>query len=150
MNQNTHLRLAASVVTGGLALLALTGCAFIEDIQKTSADAWAVTYEVSTDTEAATPLQQVTYLDQETRAVEVAPVTLDEALAQPTAAEDTASWQTDTLALTGAKVSVSATPPATVTAHCRILLDGEREIAAETGGPGEEVTCEAVTPPFDK
>ncbi|KIP52942.1 hypothetical protein [Leucobacter komagatae] len=60
------------------------------------------------------------------------------------------AWETDSLVIVGDQTTLSASTTAGQRATCRILLDGEREIAATTGEPGEALACEATAPAFAK
>ncbi|MEB4614445.1 hypothetical protein [Leucobacter sp. M11] len=147
-NTTTHFRLAAAV-GGALSIgLLLSACGAIDTAMKSAADAWSVTYEVTTDSADPVALTEVSYLDMETRTSGQSTVRVPDA----TTAADGAGlprWTAETIVITGDSASVSATPPEGVAASCRILLDGKREIAAETGQPGEPVRCDEVTPKFD-
>ena len=130
--------------------LSLTGCGFIQDVRKSSEDAWAVTYEISTDSATETPLSAVEYVDRDGRLEEPKTITIDDVAALPGTVGNSAGWAVDTIAVAGDDVSFSATPAADVSATCRILLDGEREIASFQGEPGEAVNCVATTPQFEQ
>ncbi|KAM9863858.1 hypothetical protein ACI1US_00242 [Leucobacter sp. BZR 635] len=149
MNNTKHLTRLALATSGALALgLTLSGCGVIDTVTKSAADAWSVTYEVTTDSDAPAQLSDVSYLDAKDRMTEQHTEQVSHAATAATA-DGSFAWTADTIVVTGDPASVSATPPKGVSATCRILLDGTRELASETGAPGEAVHCESVTPEFD-
>ncbi|WP_052492557.1 hypothetical protein [Leucobacter komagatae] len=133
----------AAIFIGG----SLTGCSALENIKNSTADAWKVTYELSVDSESPVTLTDVSYLDQASRTDERSTVSESEVLAK-SAEGGHALWSTESLVIVGDTTSISATPAEGDRLTCKILLDGEREIATQTGAPGEPVSCEAVAPPF--
>ena len=60
-----------------------------------------------------------------------------------------ATWSVDSSVVVGDTAKITATAAEGQRATCRILLDGERELASETGEAGGAVTCSATAPPFD-
>ncbi len=152
MHTNTRaprlLLAAAGVVTLGIGL---TGCGALDAVVKSAADAWQVTYEVTTDSEAAVPLSEVAYLDMESRTDGQHLVEASDAETRAEPAHPGQSiWSQDSIVVVGDQAQITATPPAGVTASCRILLDGKKEVAAATAAPGEPVRCEAEAPEFPK
>lgn len=148
----THTTLARSAAALGAALIlgaSLTACSAIDAVTHSTTDAWSVTYEVSVDTAEPTELSAVRYLDQATRTEEREQVKQDSVTATPRGGGD-ATWSVNSLVMVKDTTAIAATPPEDRSATCRILLDGEREISSETGGPGEPVSCEAVAPLFEK
>lgn len=141
----------ASAVAAAVGVLVLVptiaGCGVIDSVQRSMADAWSVTYTITTDSSSPVTLTDVSYRTQEKRTVD--PTTTEKDRVETTSAKDgTNRWSVETLAMTEAQVIVSATPPPGVAATCKILLDGAQEIASSTGKAGEPVTCEASTPKF--
>ncbi|WP_420369240.1 hypothetical protein [Curtobacterium sp. L1-20] len=138
--------LAATAVAASVALLG-TGCAFV---QQQTGDAWAVTYEVTVDRPAGSPLSDVTVEGAERRG--------DAPEVQRLGTRDTRAthgqgsrWEHESVVLAGQRASVSATPAPGATATCRVLLDGDREIATRTSpDPGAAVTCSVETPAFSR
>lgn len=137
--------LGTALVLGG----SLAGCSAIENFQKSAADAWQVTYELSVDSTDAAALSNVSYSDQKTRTDKRATVDAG-TISLAAKAGSNATWTVDSLAVVGDQADISATAAAGQTATCRILLDGEREIAKETGTPGGTVNCAAKAPEFGK
>ncbi|MCW2288440.1 hypothetical protein EDF60_0630 [Leucobacter luti] len=149
-NSHTTLIRSSSVLAAALLVGAsLTGCSAIDAFKNSAADAWQVTYEVSVDSTEPTTLTAVSYLDQATRADTRAPVVNDSVTASPREG-GIATWSVESIVIVGDTTSVTATPAEGLTATCRILLDGTREIASETSAAGAPVQCEAVAPPFDQ
>lgn len=149
MNSTKPLTRLAIATSGALALgLTLSGCGVIDNVKKSAADAWSVTYEVTTDGDAPAQLSEVSYLDAKDRMTKQHTEKVSH-VATSSTEDGTFAWTADSLVVTGDPASVSATPPLGVSATCRILLDGTREIASQTGAPGEAVHCESVTPAFD-
>ncbi|KUF06213.1 hypothetical protein [Leucobacter sp. G161] len=149
MNNTKPLTRLAIATSGALALgLTLSGCGVIDTVAKSAADAWSVTYEVTTDGDAPAQLSEVSYLDAKDRMTEQHTEQVSHVATSATT-DGTFAWTAMAIVVTGDSASVSATPPEDVSATCRILLDGAREIASETGAPGEAVHCESVTPEFD-
>ncbi|MBP6685952.1 MAG: hypothetical protein KA158_11070 [Leucobacter sp.] len=148
----TMLRTAAIVGTAVFLGGSLAGCSALENVKNSAADAWKVTYELSVESaDPAEPvmLTDVSYLDQPTRTEKRSTVSESEVLAASTPG-GLALWSTESIVIVGDTTSISATPAEGDSLTCKILLDGEREIATQTGEPGESVSCEAVAPPFDK
>lgn len=150
--EHTRVKIIRTSSLLGAALLAgvaLTGCSAMQDIKNSAADAWKVTYEVSVDSSEPSTLTEVSYLDQASRTEKRTTVPESSVQTTPRDTGDSA-WETDSLVIVGDQTKLSATPAAGQRATCRILLDGEREIATNTGEPGEKVTCEATAPAFAK
>ncbi len=145
----SSLRLSAALGAAALLGVSLTGCSAIAKLQQSTADAWAVTYEVTVEGVDTATLTDVSYLDQEMRTAERTSVDAGTVTAS-SAGDGTASWKVDSIVVVGDNAKVSATAAAGERATCSILLDGEREIATATSEPGSAVTCEATAPPFDK
>ncbi|MGV2855164.1 hypothetical protein ACNPON_00190 [Glutamicibacter sp. AGC13] len=144
----TSTWLAASSVALALGM-GLTGCGAVEDWDKATSDAWAVTYEVTVSGEAADVLNGVSYLDSPSRGEDSAEVT-EEAVATTGGAgkNSESTWTAQSVITAEKDAAIAATPAAGSTATCRILLDGVKEIAAQTGTPGERVECAVTTPAF--
>ncbi|MFK0083043.1 hypothetical protein [Glutamicibacter sp. NPDC090743] len=147
-SNRTSTWLAAS--SAGLVLgMGLTGCGAIESFDKSTADAWAVTYEITVSGEAADALSDVSYLDSPSRGEDSAEVTEQAVATTSGAGKNSESIWTAQSVITAEKdAAIAATPAAGSTATCRILLDGVKEIAAQTGKPGERVECAVTTPAF--
>lgn len=140
------VRLPAAVLVAGSVAGLATGCSFV---QQQTGDAWSVTYEVRVDQPGGATLSDVRVegADRRGEAPEVHRLG-----AEATGASDGEGprWEHDAIVLAEQRASVRATPGGGATATCRILLDGEREIARETSSrPGDEVRCSADTPAFD-
>ena len=135
------LRIALASSVGALALASLTGCV------QFGSDDWAVTYEVTTDADSPQELTAVAY---DLEADRGKPSEVVEKGTATTKAESsgTTALRIESIVAATERASITATPPAGVTATCRILLDDEREIATSTSGPGEPVSCEVDTPAF--
>lgn len=102
-----------------------------------SGKSWAITYEV-TDQNGGT-LSDVSYAQSPDRYNdEVKQSTVDGPVGVP--------WKQEVVVAAGQKAEITAKPTGGLTLTCRILLDGEKELAKATasaaGGP---VTCEKVT-----
>jgi len=129
----------------------LAGCGAVESFDKATSDAWAVTYEVTVAGTSNDSLHDVTYLEAEKRGEDSAPVTEDSVATTADAEKKTnKTWSVESMVTAQKDASIAATPDKDGTATCRILLDGVKEIAAETGAPGERVQCDATTPAFKK
>lgn len=129
----------------------LAGCGAVDSFDKATSDAWAVTYEVTVAGTSNDSLHDVTYLEAEKRGEDSAPVT-EGSVATTTDAEKKANktWSVESMVTAQKDASIAATPDKDSTATCRILLDGVKAIATETGAPGERVQCDATTPAFKK
>lgn len=149
MQTNTRpAQFTAAIAAAAALTAALTGCSTVTDIGKSMQDAWSVTYEISVDGADTVTLSDVSYLGAESRVDGAKTVKVGDAEAQ-SGSGGSASWSVETLVVAGKQATVTATPPSDLTASCKILLDGTKEIAAETGTPGAPVTCDVVTPEFE-
>lgn len=146
----TQFRLAAAAGAALSLGVLLTGCSLIDTAITSAADAWQLTYEVTTDSPDPVALSNLSYTDMKTRTSGQHTVALSDAETVSGATGAAPLWSAESIVIVGDPVSVTATPPADVRASCRILLDGTQEIAAETGEPGQPVTCAATAPPFPK
>ncbi|MBC9943417.1 hypothetical protein ICL81_02580 [Leucobacter sp. cx-328] len=129
----------------------MTGCGAIDKLQKSTADAWAVTYELSVDggdDPENAMLSDVAYLDQPSRTEERTSVSAGTVTTAGTNG-GSATWSVDSILVVGDTAKITATAAEGQRATCRILLDGERALASETGEAGVAVTCSATAPPFD-
>ena len=151
---SSHSRTATriSISSAVLALgIALSGCGAVESWDKATADAWSVTYEVTVAGGSGDSLQDVSYLEAEKRGEDSTEVTEDSVATTDDAKKKASSiWSVESMVTAQKDASIAATPAQGGTATCRILLDGVKEIASETGAPGERVQCEATTPAFKK
>lgn len=143
-----HAKILTAIVSTtamtGVAL-SLTGCAFIDKMVTTSADAWAVTYELSVDNVDGATVSNVAYRDTPDRATGQSVVKAN----QIDVSAD--GWKFDTLGVVGKDLSISAIPPEGVRATCKIMLDKTEVLATATSdAPGQPVRCEAVAPEFAK
>lgn len=131
--------------------LAIASCGAGEFVEKQTADAWSVTYRITVEGGEINALEEVTYLEAPSRGEES--VETDRGTAatvnDPDAAH-MATWEETAVVTAQSEAGVSATPREGATATCQVLLDGEKEIAAETGRPGTRVDCRVSTPAFDK
>ena len=125
----TRVVLAATAVAG--ALVSASACS------NPTGKAWAITYEV-TDQNGGT-LSEVSYakspssFNRETRQSKV-----DGPVGVP--------WKEEVVITAGGKAEVTATPSGNMKLTCRILLDGEKELASATApAAGQPVTCAKVT-----
>ena len=98
--------------------------------------AWAITYEVTTEPAADTPMR-IEYLDNPDRYKKESPQVVTKAVTIP--------FKEEVVINAGEKAEVSATPNGDQVLTCRILLDGEKVLASATAAPGQKVTCETVT-----
>ncbi len=128
----------------------LTGCGAVESYDKATSDAWAVTYEVSVAGGKEDRLQQVSYLEAEKRGEDSTLVTEDSVTTTEDAKDKNQSWSVESTVTAQKEASIAATPDKDGAATCRILLDGVKEIASQTGKPGERVQCDVTTPAFKK
>ncbi|NQD42120.1 hypothetical protein [Glutamicibacter halophytocola] len=144
------VRVSAS--TAMLALAAgLAGCGAVGSWDKATSDAWAVTYEVTVAGGSGDSLKDVSYLEAEKRGEDSTEVTEDSVATTDDAKKKASSiWSVESMVTAQKDASIAATPAQGGTATCRILLDGVKEIASETGAPGKRVQCEATTPAFKK
>jgi hypothetical protein len=149
MTERTRRRtvrtLAAAALAAGIALAA-SGCAFV---QQQTGDAWAVTYEVHVDQPTGARLTDVQVEGAERRGD--APEVHELGDEQTTKIDgDGSQWEHGAIVLAEQRASVRVTPGPDATATCRILLDGDREIASATSSePGATVACAEDTPAFD-
>ncbi|WP_144764980.1 hypothetical protein [Curtobacterium sp. 9128] len=134
----------ATAITLAVAAIGLTGCA---QIHQQVGDAWSVTYEVTVDSPDATPLHDVRYVGAETRGAAPETHTVASTSTKATSGANT-TWTHESIVLAEDDASVRATPPADVTASCRVLLDGKKVLIEEHGGLGQTVRCAATTPKF--
>ena len=135
------------VLTIAAALVAATtGCAMI---RQQTADAWSVTYQVTTDAPGGTALTDVSVRGAERRGDTPTAHRFPRVTTTATPADATGSrWQHEEVVLSGDRARVAVTPPPEAVATCRVLLDGKRTIAEEQGRPGRPVTCSVTTPRF--
>lgn len=141
---------AKKMILGGAALAlaaGATGCSAVEDFNKSTSDSWAVTYEVSVTGGDTSKITDIKYLESEKRGEAGTELSLPSG---KTTAEgkDTAVWSLESIVTAEKDAAISAVPGKGTTATCRILLDGVKEIAAETSKPGERVDCAVTTPAF--
>lgn len=141
-------RMSAS--TAFLALgVGLAGCGAVDSYDKAISDAWSVTYEVSVDGASDDTLSEVSYLEAQKRGEESAEVTEDTVTANADEKKKSRKvWSVESMVTAEQDATIAATPGKDATATCKILLDGVKEIASETGVPGQRVDCEATTPAF--
>ena len=141
MNTTSRLtRILAATAACGLLGVSLAGCSVVKSL--VHQDAWAVTYEVTLDGTEPGELTGISYEAQALRGEELETVAADDIT--------TNSWTQDAIVEVNTHSMITAMAPEGRTASCRILLDDTRVIAEETGEPGGSVTCETVTPSFDK
>ena len=144
----TKVVMAASAAT--VLALGTTGCSMVESVQKSTADAWSVTYELTVTGDTINGIDNVGYLEAAGRGEDSELITEGAvATTNDADAQDTAHWSIESIVTAERDVAISATPREGARLTCRILLDGEREIATATAGPGETVECQANTPAFD-
>lgn len=150
----TGHRVFKSAAIGSAALafvIGATGCSAVQDFQKSTSDAWSVTYEVSVTGGDTKTVNDVKYLEAEKRGEDsVEKTSASEATTPDKKAKGAAAWSVESIVTAEKKAAVSATPGKGATATCKILLDGVKEIASSTGAPGERVDCSADTPAFSK
>jgi len=140
-------------MSSSIAMLALgvglAGCGAVDSYDKAISDAWSVTYEVSVDGASDDTLSEVSYLEAEKRGEDSAEVTEDTVTANADEKKKTRKvWSVESTVTAQKDAAIAATPEKGATATCKILLDGVKEIASETGAPGQRVDCEATTPAF--
>lgn len=97
---------------------------------------WAITYEVTTEPAATGPVQ-VEYLSNSDRHKKESPHVLTRAAIVP--------FKLEVIVNAGEKAEIIATPTGDQVLKCRILLDGEKELASATAAPGQKVSCTTVT-----
>lgn len=141
-----------SASTAFLALsVGLAGCGAVQSYGNATSDAWAVTYQVSVDGRSDEKLRDVTYLEAEKRGEDSTEVTDDSISATAESKSSKGSvWSVESMVTAQKDAGVAATPAKDGIATCKILLDGVKEIASETGAPGERVDCKVNTPPFSR
>jgi len=151
---SAHSRIATRIFIGSAVLAlgaGLSGCGAVGSWDKATADAWAVTYEVTVAGGSGDSLKDVSYLEAEKRGEDSTAVTEDSVAATDDAKKKGSKvWSVESMVTAQKDASIAATPAQGGTATCRILLDGVKEIASETGAPGKRVECEATTPAFKK
>lgn len=130
----TRLAATGLALVAAAAAVTLSGCSSLSNSVR---DAWSVTYEVTSTTEAGTATVQ--YVGAEKKGQDMTTIE---------AGTVSTPWTDDTIVYATQTASVTATPEDETTLSCRILLDSSREIAAVTGEPGRPVTCEVDTPEF--
>ncbi|WP_345471433.1 hypothetical protein QMQ05_15370 [Glutamicibacter ectropisis] len=141
-------RVSASTAMLALAV-GLAGCGAVESWDKATSDAWSVTYEVTVTGGTSNSLKDVSYLEAEKRGEDSTPVTEESvSTTETTGKKKDKVWSVESMVTAQKDASVAATPDKDVTATCRVLLDGVREIASKTGAPGERVKCDVTTPAF--
>lgn len=147
------LRLSSRLaVASSLMVLAcgLAGCDAVDSYDKAISDAWAVTYEVEVSGGDGA-LDAVSYLESEKRGDPGSWVEVENAMLVVEGKDSSrSSWSVDSIITAQAEAAVKATPGEGSTATCRILLDGQKAIATQTGEPGEPVVCTAMTPAFER
>lgn len=145
MNMKAMKYAFGTVAVVALATSGISGCSALKK------DAWALTYEVTVPGDGPVELTDIAYTDQDKRGEDPKIVALERTVTGPVEGlADVTVWQAEAMLEVGLEASISATAPAGSPATCRILLDGGREIASNTGAPGGTVTCEATTPQFEK
>lgn len=151
---STRTRVLKSVLVGGAALaftLGATGCQAIEGIQKSTSDAYAITYEVSVSGGDSKAIKDVSYLDSDERGGDsVEKTSASEKTTVDAKDKAAALWSKEAMITAEKDAAVSATPGKGATASCKILIDGIKEISAATGKAGERVECSATTQAFPK
>jgi len=143
---------AKKLALGGAAMamaLGTAGCGAVEDFDKATSDSWAVTYEITVSGGDASKITDIKYLESEKRGEAGTELTLPSGETTLDAKEN-AVWSLGSIVTAQKDAAISAMPGKEATATCRILLDGVKEIAAETSAPGERVECAATTPAFSK
>ncbi|MGQ3383282.1 hypothetical protein [Glutamicibacter sp. TV12E] len=148
---STIRRTARRLAAGCTALAfgaGMAGCSAVDSWDKATADAWAVTYEVSVSGGAADTLHDVAYLQAPARGEDSSEVFEDSVATASEGSGEKAAWRTETTVTAQQDAAIAATPGEDATATCRILLDGTRELAEDSAGPGERVECSAATPAF--
>jgi hypothetical protein len=125
-----------------LAVLAVLGGGTVFLVQRSGGwntligKAWAITYEVTTEPAADTPMQ-LEYLENPDRYRKQPPHAVSKAAELPFTAEVVIN--------AGEKAEITAAPNADQVLTCRILLDGEKVLASATAPRGQKVTCSTVT-----
>ncbi|MEU8635415.1 MmpS family transport accessory protein [Amycolatopsis sp. NPDC048633] len=98
---------------------------------------WAITYEVTGQNGGT--LANVGYANSPDRYN-------DEVKQQTVQGPVGVPWKQDVVVTAGQQAAITATPTGALTLTCRILLDGERELArASAAGPGKPVSCTKTT-----
>jgi hypothetical protein len=141
---------AGAVLALAAASLALTGCSpaldSLADVVG-GGDAYEITYEITTAEPAGSGLVDVSYMEAEGRGRPslVKPVG-DAAFSS---GGDARTWSVVTYVTAEEPAFVQGTPAGGEALECRILVDGQEEIASSTAEAGQPVTCEVSTPAFD-
>ncbi|MDT7782313.1 MAG: hypothetical protein QOF58_732 [Pseudonocardiales bacterium] len=99
--------------------------------------AWAITYEVTAQPAAGTPVQ-VEYTENPDRNKKESPHVVSKAVAP-------VPFTTEVIINAGEKAEITATPGDGQALTCRILLDGVKVLASATAAPGQKVSCTTVT-----
>ncbi|WP_217135869.1 hypothetical protein [Leucobacter chinensis] len=137
---------ALAIVGAAIGVTVLASCSLAEAaLSPLKQDAWSVTYEINVEGQTESSLAEVSYANQEKRGKEPKMGKTESVRVQPVAP----GWSADAIIDTTNTATVRAVPEDGLVAHCRILLDGENEIASAYGLPGEEVECSVETPEFD-
>lgn len=149
MTSAPPLRRAARAGTAlalGAATLALAGCTSVMD---DIADIYSITYEVTTTGPADGGLTGVSYAEASHRGRPSIVMDVGDASFSP--GDDSASsiWSVESAVTAEDWAFVQATPVDGEALTCRILVDGVKEIASSTAAPGQPVTCQVPTAPFD-
>lgn len=102
-----------------------------------SGKSWAITYEVTGQDNGT--LSAVGYANSPSRYN-------DEVKQQTVQGPVGVPWKQDVVVTAGQKAAITATPSGGLTLTCRILLDGEKELARATApAPGQPVSCAKTT-----
>ncbi|WGD37415.1 hypothetical protein [Lysinibacter sp. HNR] len=144
----SHNSLSLLLASGAAlsAAVLLTGCGAIAN---EFANTYAITYEVTLSGPDTSELAEYSFEGKESRVAD-AEIVQSGGKGVPSLKTTKGVWTHETMIQSTKKASISATPLPGTIAHCRILIDGKKEIASVEGKPGEAVTCEAVTPDFPK
>ena len=126
------------VVLGVLAVIGTTAVVLVNHFGwgALTGKAWAITYEVTTEPAATSPMQ-IEYLENPDRYRRKPAQMVTKALPVP--------FTHVVVINAGQKAEISAMPNAEQVLTCRILLDGVKVLAEATAAPGHKVSCETVT-----
>lgn len=145
MKTRKKILIATAAVTG----VAATGLIFTlathsDLIAPGRASHWMVTYEVSTEPADALTGTTISYLTQDDPEAPVMEIDAEDV--EPSGRSDGEfSWFGNGKIMAQKPAKVSVTPPADVSARCRITVDEGVELTTKTGAPGEPIVCEKET-----
>ncbi|PKQ36288.1 MAG: hypothetical protein CVT61_01915 [Actinobacteria bacterium HGW-Actinobacteria-11] len=149
MKRSQKILVASAAVTGTAVVGLIFALATQPDlIAPGKATHWMVTYEVETDPVDALTDTTVTYRTQENPEGRASDV--DAEGVEPSGMRgDESAWFGTGKVMAQEPAKMTVTPPADVSARCRISVDAGVELTAKKGLPGETIVCEVKTPEWN-